>query len=210
MASIGLVGQHFVKFPGFDGTPSGIGACVAGAGSVGFLALVLASGVMELAWRQEDYREAGNYGNPFGVDMYNDDMRTKEISNGRMAMISVLGIFAAEIATGKDAIQQFGLFAESGCAPSASSNRSSFAGRTSGGSVSRRQVSAAVATIEEAPAPAPPPFEPSAQLGAMAPLGFFDPMGFTKVGDEDGFRKLRASELKHGHVAMMASIGLVG
>merc|ERR1719436_2099962 len=44
----------------------------------------------------------------------------------------------------------------------------------------------------------------------MAPLGFFDPLGFTKVGDEAGFRKLRAAELKHGRVAMMASVGLLG
>merc|ERR1740138_2010706 len=57
---------------------------------------------------------------------------------------------------------------------------------------------------------APPPFAPSAQIGAGAPLGFFDPLGFTKVGDEKGFRKLRASELKHGRVAMMASVGLLG
>ena len=33
----------------------------------------------------------------------------KEISNGRFAMICVVGILAAELATGKDAIQQFSL-----------------------------------------------------------------------------------------------------
>jgi len=43
----------------------------------------------------------------------------------------------------------------------------------------------------------------------MAPLGFFDPLGFSKVGDEAGFRKLREAELKHGRVAMMASAGLL-
>merc|ERR1712108_130265 len=49
-------------------------------------------------------REPGNYGDPFGVRMYDDEMRNKEINNGRFAMICVLGIFAAELATGKDAI----------------------------------------------------------------------------------------------------------
>merc|ERR1719437_380495 len=44
----------------------------------------------------------------------------------------------------------------------------------------------------------------------MAPLGYFDPLGFTKTGDEEGFRKMREAELKHGRVAMMASVGLVG
>jgi hypothetical protein len=51
----------------------------------------------------------GNFGDPLGFNQYNSEMRTKELNNGRMAMISVLGIFAAEIATGKDAIEQFGL-----------------------------------------------------------------------------------------------------
>mmetsp|Transcript_53033 Transcript_53033/g.106455 ORF Transcript_53033/g.106455 Transcript_53033/m.106455 type:complete len:261 (-) Transcript_53033:193-975(-) len=67
---------------------------------------------------------------------------------------------------------------------------------------------AAAAAEEEAPPP-PPPFDPAQQVGAMAPLGFFDPLGFSKVGDEAGFRKLREAELKHGRVAMMASAGLL-
>ena len=41
--------------------------------------------------------------------MDSTEMRNKELSNGRMAMLSVLGIFAAEFATGKDAFEQFGL-----------------------------------------------------------------------------------------------------
>jgi hypothetical protein len=56
---------------------------------------------------------------------------------------------------------------------------------------------------------APPPFNPAEQLGAMAPLGYFDPLGFCKVGDEDTFRSMRSAELKHGRVAMMASVGAV-
>mmetsp|Transcript_93369 Transcript_93369/g.166053 ORF Transcript_93369/g.166053 Transcript_93369/m.166053 type:complete len:257 (-) Transcript_93369:47-817(-) len=67
----------------------------------------------------------------------------------------------------------------------------------------------ATATMEAEEAPAPPQFDPSKQLGATAPLGFFDPLNFAKVGDEDGFRKLRIAELKHGRVAMMASVGAV-
>ena len=63
---------------------------------------------MELAWREEEGEGPGHFGGPFGVNMYTEEMRNKEISNGRFAMICVLGIFAAEVATGKDAIQQFG------------------------------------------------------------------------------------------------------
>jgi len=107
MASVGLLGQHFLKFPGFEKTPAGLGALGTGEGVFGFVGIFLLSALGELAWR-DDGREPGNFGDPFGLKMYNEEMRTKEISNGRFAMICVLGIFAAEIATGKDAIQQFG------------------------------------------------------------------------------------------------------
>jgi len=111
MASIGALGQHFIRFPGFEKAHGTFGAMLSCSPPVAFLSFVVlfaASGVLELAWTDEKSREPGNFGDPFGVNMYNDDMRNKEINNGRMAMISVLGIFAAELATGKDAIEQFG------------------------------------------------------------------------------------------------------
>merc|ERR1719229_1587258 len=52
-------------------------------------------------------------------------------------------------------------------------------------------------------------FDPAVQLGAMAPLNYWDPAGFCKKGDESGFRTFRAAELKHGRVAMMAAVGAV-
>merc|ERR1712039_859424 len=54
-----------------------------------------------------------------------------------------------------------------------------------------------------------PSFDPATQIGAMAPLGYFDPAGFSKKGDENGFRTLRAAEIKHARVAMMAAVGAV-
>jgi len=75
--------------------------------------------------------------------------------------------------------------------------------------VSRRAAAAAVDANEVSEPPPPPPFNPAEQLGVTAPLGFFDPIGFSKVGDEEGFRKLRVAELKHGRVAMMAAVGAV-
>jgi len=108
MASMGLVGQHFIKFPGFEKTPAGFAAVGTGEGALGLFALAMSMSVLELAWRQEEGREPGNFGDPFGVNMYTEDMRNKEINNGRFAMICVVGIIAAELASGKDAIQQFG------------------------------------------------------------------------------------------------------
>jgi len=75
--------------------------------------------------------------------------------------------------------------------------------------VSMRAAAAAAAPVEGEEEAPPPPFDPALQLGVTAPLGFFDPLGFCKVGDEEGFRNLRSAELKHGRVAMMASVGAV-
>merc|ERR1712070_177792 len=52
-------------------------------------------------------------------------------------------------------------------------------------------------------------FDPAIQEGVTEPLGFFDPLGFAKGKDAAGFRQLRIAEIKHGRVAMMASIGMV-
>jgi hypothetical protein len=49
----------------------------------------------------------------------------------------------------------------------------------------------------------------SSELGAQAPLGFFDPLGVfpDKQGDKEQFDELRYIELKHGRVAMLAVTG---
>merc|ERR1712008_92293 len=73
----------------------------------------------------------------------------------------------------------------------------------------QRTVCAAAPEVKPYTPPPPPPFNPSKQVGAMAPLGFFDPLGFAKVGDKKGFNNLRAAEIKHGRVAMMAALGAV-
>ena len=44
MAALGGVVQHYVKFPGFDSVPAGIGAVTTPPGTYGFVALFLASG----------------------------------------------------------------------------------------------------------------------------------------------------------------------
>merc|ERR1711972_209105 len=97
-----------------------------------------------------------------------------------------------------------------GSATASPGSASSFAGVSTGAVASRTLTQRRVAAVTVADEEVPPQFAPSAQIGAVAPLGFFDPLNFTKVGDEDGFRKLRASEIKHGRVAMMASVGLLG
>jgi hypothetical protein len=47
--------------------------------------------------------------------------------------------------------------------------------------------------------------------GILAPVGFFDPLGFAEKADEATMKRYREAELTHGRVAMLAFVGfLVG
>eukprot|EP00980_Cylindrotheca_fusiformis_P027825 scaffold22560_cov135-Cylindrotheca_fusiformis.AAC.36 len=45
------------------------------------------------------------------------------------------------------------------------------------------------------------------ELGAQAPLGVFDPLNILDTCSEEKFNRLRATELKHGRVAMLGVVG---
>jgi hypothetical protein len=45
------------------------------------------------------------------------------------------------------------------------------------------------------------------ELGAQAPLGFYDPLNFLKDGDQAKFDRYRYVELKHGRICMLAVAG---
>merc|ERR1711992_119706 len=47
------------------------------------------------------------------------------------------------------------------------------------------------------------------ELGVQAPVGFFDPIGFTKDGDEFSFKRRRSVEIKHGRICMLATMGYI-
>merc|ERR1719453_231482 len=47
------------------------------------------------------------------------------------------------------------------------------------------------------------------ELGVQPPVGFWDPLGFTKDGNVDNFRRRRAVELKHGRLSMFAAVGYI-
>merc|ERR1719414_1140516 len=47
------------------------------------------------------------------------------------------------------------------------------------------------------------------ELGVQAPVGFWDPVGFTKDGDADIFKRRRATEIKHGRISMLATMGYI-
>lgn len=118
LAAAGTVFAHYVKFPGFQDTPAGLAALTDGAAILGLACLIPVIGIIELFyWKPDLNKEPGNFGDPAkwsstglgGAGSYNDDMRNKELNNGRAAMFSIFGIIVAEIVTGKDGVQQFGL-----------------------------------------------------------------------------------------------------
>jgi len=72
------------------------------------------------------------------------------------------------------------------------------------------------------PPPPPPPLGPTLNgwtpdksqpcyglPGAISPLGFFDPLGFSNEKDLVGVKRLREAEIMHGRVAMLATVGYV-
>ncbi|KAL9139836.1 Light-harvesting complex [Amphidinium carterae] len=47
------------------------------------------------------------------------------------------------------------------------------------------------------------------ETGVQPPCGFWDPMGFTDDGDMQAYRRRRSVELKHGRIAMLATMGFI-
>merc|ERR1719215_1550515 len=44
-------------------------------------------------------------------------------------------------------------------------------------------------------------------LGVQAPVGFWDPLGYAANGDIASFKRRRETELKHGRISMLATMG---
>merc|ERR1712146_234345 len=47
------------------------------------------------------------------------------------------------------------------------------------------------------------------ELGVQDPVGFWDPAGFTADGNVENFQRRRQTELKHGRVSMLATMGYI-
>jgi hypothetical protein len=79
---------------------------------------------------------------------------------------------------------------------------------------SARHIKSPVANTEFAETEEPPStekFDVKQLAGITAPLGFFDPLGFTTDKSEGKIRFYREVELKHGRLGMLAALGfLVG
>merc|ERR1712056_141663 len=47
------------------------------------------------------------------------------------------------------------------------------------------------------------------ELGVQAPVGFWDPLGLSSDGDRAVFKRRRETEIKHGRVSMLATMGYI-
>lgn len=110
MGSVGMLTQSLVQVPGMEGVPKSCKAILVGNGMIGGIAVLALIGVLEtVVFVQDEKKEPGNFGNPLPwFEDYSDEMRAREIANGRVAMFAAIGQIAAGLYTGKDALQQFG------------------------------------------------------------------------------------------------------
>jgi len=110
MGALGMLTQSLVQLPGMEGVPKDVTACTVGNGQTGFLlTIAIIAGLEAAVFQQDPNKEAGNFGNPVPwFDDYSDEMRSKELNNGRIAMFSAIGIIASSLYTGKAAIEQLG------------------------------------------------------------------------------------------------------
>merc|ERR1711966_542987 len=106
MGALGMLTQSLVQVPGMEGVPKDVTACTVGNGQVGFIFVLAIIAALESAvFQQDPKKEPGNFGNPVPwFDDYSDEMRAKELNNGRIAMFSAIGIIASNLYTGKAAI----------------------------------------------------------------------------------------------------------
>jgi hypothetical protein len=111
MGALGMLAQSVVQVPGMEGVPKSVNAILVGNGMVGGLAVFAVIGGLEaFVFQQDAQKEPGNFGNPLPwFDDYSDQMRARELNNGRIAMFAAIGQIAAGLYTGKDAVEQLGL-----------------------------------------------------------------------------------------------------
>merc|ERR1712204_6605 len=185
LACIGYIVPEYFKWPGycspsielkFEDIPNGLQAVdkIPGIGWVQILAFV---GLIEVFTLQSepkeyagDYEGFGVFGIPGGGSFEDKERKEKsllaEINNGRLAMMSIIGMFFQNGLTGS----AWGDWAN----------------------------------YTDSPMRA---FE--SELGVQEPVGFWDPLGLSADGDSATFLRRRESEIKHGRISMLATMGYI-
>merc|ERR1711937_875623 len=140
-----------------------------------------------MPWEIRSDFESGDLGfDPLGLKPTDPEelkqMQTKELQNGRLAMIAAASMIAQELA----------------------SNQKLFMFAVGGQEEEKEEAPAAQAPFNGV--------EYAKSLpGVTGPLGFFDPLGFCSADDitEGKIKFYREVELKHGRVGMLAALGFI-
>merc|ERR1719316_1998971 len=154
----------------FADIPNGLGA-ISKVPALGWAQIVALFGFTEFSGGFEDYK-SGTPGDFAFKVITSADMteRTKklaaEIANGRLAMVSIIGMFFQDGLTGS-AWGDWALYTAS-----------------------------PLRAFEN-------------ELGVQAPVGFWDPAGFTADGSVENFARRRQTELKHSRISMLATMGYI-
>merc|ERR1711972_936027 len=203
LACIGYIVQEFARWPGvvstsngtkFADIPNGLSACLK-VPALGWTQIVFFCGYMELfAAYQDPELEPGKLSSRLvvGLTEFKDDIANR-YTFGPFGIINAESIkdpevrkkkLQAEIANGRLAMMAIiGMFFQDGLTGSAWGDW---------------------ALYTESPLRA---FEN--EIGVQPPVGFWDPAGLSKDGDASAFRRRRATEIKHGRVSMLATMGYI-
>jgi hypothetical protein len=100
IAAVGLITTTFWKFPTFEDIPGGLQALDTSTGGAGFGILFIMAAWFEINYPTGDFDVPG----PWGAT---EEMKGKEIANGRLAMAAVITLLITEYGTGLTPAGQF-------------------------------------------------------------------------------------------------------
>lgn len=199
---MGYITPEYFKFPGelspklglkFADIPNGL-AAISKVPGQGWAQIVAFLGTYELFINKPVGDELGNYGKGnlglgFLGPVKDPEARKRklsaELANGRLAMMAIIGMFFQDGLTGS-AWGDWALYTDS---PLRSGVKSP-----------------GYNTLPEWEKPKTG-FE--GLVGDQAPVGFWDPLGLSKDKDLEVFKRRRETEIKHGRVAMFATMGYI-
>ncbi|CAE7832210.1 FCPF [Symbiodinium sp. CCMP2592] len=187
-ATIGYILPEYWRFPGylskyldikFADVPNGLSA-FSKVPAFGWLQIVGFAGIVEIQVYNEQIKdEPGNYGAGF-LGLRSIGIMNTGIEDPEVRKKKL----NAELANGRLAMMAIiGMFFQDGLTGSAWGDWANY-------------TASPLRAFEE-------------ELGVQAPVGFWDPVGYTRDGSVETFKRRRETEIKHGRVAMYATIGYI-
>ncbi|CAJ1384930.1 unnamed protein product [Effrenium voratum] len=187
-ATMGYILPEYWRFPGylskfldikFADVPNGLSA-FSKVPALGWLQIVGFAGIVELnIYNEQINDEPGNYGAGF-LGLRSVGIMNTGITDPELRKKKL----NAELANGRLAMMAIiGMFFQDGLTGSAWGDWANY-------------TASPLRAFEN-------------ELGVQPPVGFWDPVGYTRDGDVTTFKRRRETEIKHGRVAMYATMGYI-